>query len=244
MLGFLEAMTWIRAPLLWLFLGILLAFLATRVVTRRIRTGSKGLKNWSAGGIHIHHQVFGIALLLIAGCLEFAYRPVAPWSDVLALLFGIGVALTLDEFALWIYMDDVYWREEGRISLDAIFVALAIAGLLLLGVSPLSLDTSSLGAGGVEILLVKAAFVVCGLVPCVVAAVKGKPIAAILGLFIWFVAVAAAIRLAKPGSAWARRRYPESSQKRRRSQERFGPAYYARWNRLRDFVGGRPHLHG
>lgn len=50
----------------------------------------------------------------------------------MAILFGIGAALTIDEFALWLYLDDVYWEKQGRISIDA-FIILAI--LLFIGYS-------------------------------------------------------------------------------------------------------------
>jgi hypothetical protein len=224
-----------RAPLFWLFLCLLLTFVVTRVVTRRIRSGSTGLKNWNVGGVHIHHQVFGIIAVLISGCLEFGYRPGTPWSEILGGIFGAGVALTLDEFALWLYVDDVYWTEAGRRSLDAVFVALLVTGLLLVGVVPVDLSgpISAVAIGlAVTIVLV--------LVPSVITAVKGKPIVAILGLFIWVVAIAGAVRLAKPNSPWAQRRYQPGSAKLARAEARFGPAYQARWNRVRDLVGGAP----
>ena len=224
-----------RGPLLWLFLSLLFTFLVTRLVTRRIRAGSRGLKNWEIGGVHVHHQVFGIVAVLVAGCLEFADRPAAPWSDVLGAVFGAGVALTLDEFALWLYVDDVYWTEAGRRSVDAVFVAVVVTGLLLLGIAPLDLS----GASHV-VAATLALSVVTVLVPSVIAALKGKPIAAIAGLFLWVVAVTCAVRLAKPGSPWARLRYPPGSAKLARSEGRFGAAYQARWNRLRDLVGGAP----
>ncbi len=53
--------------------------------------------------------------------------------------FGIGAALVLDEFALILHLQDVYWAEDGRTSVDAVFVAIAVAGLLILGFNPLSL---------------------------------------------------------------------------------------------------------
>ena len=65
------------------------------------------------GGLHIHHLVFGIVLMMVAGFLGFAIQPDSPWLEILAGLFGIGVGLTLDEFALWLYLEDVYWSEEG-----------------------------------------------------------------------------------------------------------------------------------
>ncbi|HYW23063.1 MAG TPA: hypothetical protein VE953_02800 [Terriglobales bacterium] len=224
-----------RAPLFWLFLCLLLTFLVTRIVTRRIRAGSTGLKNWNVGGVHVHHQVFGIIAMLIAGGLEFAYRPGSPWSEILGGIFGAGVALTLDEFALWLYVDDVYWTEAGRRSLDAVFVALVVTGLLLVGFVPV--QPSGPGSA-VSIWL--ALTIVLVLVPSAIAAIKGKPIAAIVGLFIWVVAIAGAVRLAKPTSPWAHRRYRSGSAKLARAEARFGPAYEARWNRVRDLVGGAP----
>src|SRR4029077_7958772 len=100
----------------------------------------------TSGGLHLHHLVWGISLLLVAGFLGYAVNPVSPWNEILAALFGIGAGLTLDEFALWIYLDDVYWAEEGRASLDAVVVAAVLGGLVVLGLAPFDLhnNTSSL----------------------------------------------------------------------------------------------------
>jgi hypothetical protein len=75
------------------------------------------------GGVHIHHQVWGILLVLITGLLEFRFRPHPPWQEVLAALFGAGAALMLDEFALSLYLKDVYWTKEGRKFIDAVMLA-------------------------------------------------------------------------------------------------------------------------
>ena len=127
----LPELTGRRELVTWLVLGFLVTFLVTRFVTHAIRTGRGPFRNASVGGVHVHHEVYGIFLLLGAGTAEFTYRPAAPWADVLAVLFGIGAALTLDEFALWLHLADVYWEERGRRSVDAVIVA---AGLLALGV--------------------------------------------------------------------------------------------------------------
>ena len=73
---------------------------------------------------HIHHLVPGIILVLVAG-----YTAISFWSNrrlhlVMAAVFGIGAALTLDEFALWLYLKDVYWEE--RASLDAVVIVIMI----------------------------------------------------------------------------------------------------------------------
>jgi hypothetical protein len=76
-------------------------------VTHAIRLGRGPFHDASVGGVHVHHQVYGIFLLLGTGTAEVTYRPAPPWVHVLAVLFGVGAALTLDEFALWLRLDDV-----------------------------------------------------------------------------------------------------------------------------------------
>jgi hypothetical protein len=75
----------------------------------------------SIGGIHIHHEVFGVLILLIAGvmALDEVFRLQR------AALFGLGAALVLDEFALIVYLQDVYWLPQGVLSVMAIAVGLA-----------------------------------------------------------------------------------------------------------------------
>lgn len=221
-----------RTPLLCLWLALIVTFAVTRTVTVRIRGGTTSLRNWNVGGIHVHHQVFGIVIMLITGSLQFAYAPTGAPADGLAAAFGIGAALTLDEFALWLRLDDVYWTEEGRVSIDAFFIAVAVTGLFLAGVTPLNVPDLNYGLrweASVAILL--------NLGVIFVAMLKGKPVIGALGVMVPFIALIAAVRLAKPRSPWARRRYREGSAKLARSRARFGAAYQARWNRLRDAIG-------
>lgn len=225
-----------RTPLLCLWLALIVTFAVTRVVTARIRTGSSGLRNWSVGGIHVHHQVFGIVLMLVAGGLQFAYATTGAAADALGALFGVGASLTLDEFALWLRLDDVYWQQEGRSSIDAVFIAIAVSGLLLSNFTPLGVGDLRAGIdweGSIAVAINLA---------CVLVAIyKGKAVVGALGVMIPLIAPVAAIRLAKPTSPWARRRYREGSAKLARAQLRFGPAYQARWNRVRDAVGRFAH---
>src|SRR6266545_1547674 len=83
------------------------------------------------GGTHIHHLVWGIRLLRSNGYIGVAIHPGDPWRDIVAVLFGIGTGLTLDEFALWLNLKDVYWSKQGRRSIDAVVVAGARSGVLL-----------------------------------------------------------------------------------------------------------------
>lgn len=221
-----------RTPLLYLWLALIVTFVVTRVVTARIRKGSTGLRNWNIAGIHVHHQVFGILIMIVAGGLQFAYATTGPLADGLGALFGVGAALTLDEFALWLRLDDVYWKAQGRTSVDAVFIAIALTGLLLSNFTPLGVGDLQRGIdweGSVAVAL--------NFVFVLIAIYKGKPVAGALGVMIPFLALISALRLAKPTSPWAQRRYRAGSAKLRRAEERFGPRYQARWNRVRDFVG-------
>lgn len=221
-----------RLPLLCLWLALIVTFAITRVVTARIHKGSTGLRNWSVGGIHVHHQVFGILIMIVAGGLQFAYATTGPVADGLGALFGVGAALTLDEFALWLRLDDVYWKAQGRTSVDAVFIAIALTGLLLSNFTPLGVGDLQRGINweGSILVALNFAFVL-------IAIYKGKPVAGALGVMVPFLALISAFRLAKPHSPWAQRRYPEGSAKLARATERFGTRYQARWNRVRDFVG-------
>jgi hypothetical protein len=83
-------------------------------------------------GLHIHHLFWGILLLMLVGLGALATR--APeWHLRLALVYGVALGLTLDEFALWLRLADVYWSPEGRESLEAIAVATALLALLAVG---------------------------------------------------------------------------------------------------------------
>jgi hypothetical protein len=78
------------------------------------------------GGRHIHHLVIGIVILLLVGYGWLAELGTGAddssilLSRLMSILYGIGAALTLDEFALWLNLKDVYWSPEGRASIDAI----------------------------------------------------------------------------------------------------------------------------
>ncbi len=216
-----------------LLLGLLASFGFIRMSTRLMR--SPRVSWWpgsvKTGGVHIHHLVFGIVLLMLAGFLEFALQPDSPWLEIMAVGFGIGAGLTLDEFALWLHLEDVYWAEEGRRSVDAIIVATIVAGAIVLGLAPIgSNDGSAIGI----VLAVAEAFAFAAVV-----AVKGKYWSALVSMFIPPVGWVSAIRLAKPGSPWARRFYPEGSDKLAKAKKRDARSTdrYRRWQEL---IGGRP----
>jgi hypothetical protein len=123
-----------REPQFFLFMSFVITFGIVRFITISIRDGRKlpFIKNMSAGGTHIHHLVPGIFLLLISGYMSAALTAWW-WRDVIAIIFGIGAALTLDEFALWLHLEDVYWLQEGRISLQAVFIFAGFVGFVGVG---------------------------------------------------------------------------------------------------------------
>ena len=89
-----------------------------------IRAGIGPFHNVSSGGLHIHHLVWGILLLLVVGYVWLIEVGTGSnWiASVSAILYGIGAALTLDEFALWLNLQDVYWTNTGRQSIDAVLI--------------------------------------------------------------------------------------------------------------------------
>lgn len=232
-----------RSAALWLLLGFLVTYSVTRWITLRIRARStdsqeddeSAIKDVYIGGVHIHHQVWGILLVLVIGLLEFRFRPDSPWQELLALLFGVGAALALDEFALWLHLDDVYWSEEGRKSIDAVMIAITVGAAMLIGASPVGVSSDTLESDG---LWVVSLAVVIHIGYTVVCLLKGKIATGLIGLPIPLVGLVGAIRLAKPSSFWARRFYDEA--KVADAQERFGAAHLDRRDRVRDlFSGGR-----
>jgi hypothetical protein len=91
--------------------------------------------NVSVGGTHVHHLVWGIFAMMIFGYVGIVLQPDSPWREMVTVLFAIGMGLTLDEFALWLDLKDVYWEKEGRKSIDAMIVAGCLAGMAVVGFS-------------------------------------------------------------------------------------------------------------
>lgn len=201
-------------PLLFMLVAFGVTFGLTRFITHAIRTGRyPWLGNVEAGDTHIHHLVWGIALLLISGVLAIAVQPPL---EVTAVTFGIGSALTLDEFALWLHLEDVYWSEKGRQSIDAVIVFVIVTGFMLLGAYPLSIGTGGSLADIIELLVVQA----LGLSFVVICALKGKLLWGVFGVYLLPVGVTGAWRIAKPDSWWARNRYDAT--KLSRANDRYG----------------------
>ncbi|HEY5193080.1 MAG TPA: hypothetical protein VIJ39_04295 [Solirubrobacteraceae bacterium] len=216
--------------------SFLAAFLFIRTSARLIRNpkvswwpGSVTTK----GGLHLHHLVWGIVLILVSGFLNFVLQPASPWLEIFAGAFGVGAGLTLDEFALWIHLEDVYWSNEGRASIDAVVVATLLGGLVVLGIAPFDISNSTSPIGSLV------AVIAVDLVLSALAILKGKPMLGLIGVFVPVASVVGAVRLAAPSSPWARRRYPPEGHRMTRSQARFKRVRERR-RRLMNAIGGAP----
>lgn len=222
-----------REPLMWCLIAFIVTFFVTRTITRYIRATADrtGPRKWwqphnisAKGGTHIHHAVFGVILVLISGVamITMSVDGTVHQFTAAAIFFGIGAALLLDEYALILHLQDVYWSEDGRTSVDAVFVATAVAGLLVMGFNPLSFfdigiwrDDESFLARFTVILMA-----VFTLALAVVVLMKGKLWTGLVGMFITPLLFIGAVRLARPHSPWARWHYQDEPRKMRRSMER------------------------
>jgi hypothetical protein len=223
------------------FAGFILSFAFIRMSTRLMR--SDRVPWWpgsvvSDSGLHIHHLVFGIVTMMAAGTLGFASFGHSPYTEICAFAFGIGAGLTIDEFALWVHLEDVYWADEGRSSIDATVIAAAAMMLVLLGFSPFNFDTSSTAQTVGSIL--GALFVFAMVAICFA---KKRLLHGAIGFFVLPIAIYGAARIGKPSSPWARRRYGERRPaKQAKAEGRFPPNRRTERfkNAFRDMVGGKP----
>jgi hypothetical protein len=222
----------IQAPGKEVHFLILLAFLLSFGFIRTSAHMIKAQVSWwpgnveTKGGTHVHHMFWGILLMMVSGYVGIAVAPDSPWREVTAVFFGVGMGLTLDEFALWLNLEDVYWSEKGRESIDAVIVAGTLLTVALMGlqfwIDTLEAVAIYFGLGGDQLeggdsAALLAPLQIVGLALAVICFLKGKKFAGIVGLFIPAVALIGAIRLAKPSSRWARR-YEQAKAERSRSR--------------------------
>src|SRR6476619_5103798 len=217
-----------RRPLMWCLIAFVMTFFITRTIVRYIRAhaGSDAPRKWwqprniGHGGVHIHHVVIGVILVMISGIamVTLAVNGGVPEFTAAATIFGIGAALVLDEFALILHLQDVYWAEDGRTSVDAVFAAIAVAGLLILGFNPLSFfdidiwreDTNFAARASVV------ALAIITLALAVIVLLKGKVWTGLIGMFITPLLLVGAFRLSRPHAPWARWRYTDKPRKMHR----------------------------
>jgi lysyl-tRNA synthetase class 2 len=236
-----------KEALFLLFLAMLITFTLTRVYTRVARL--RGWGSGNVGGVHLHHMVPGVILVIVCGLVSFttwANNGVA-WN-VIAIGFGIGAALVLDEFALIFHLKDVYWSDEGRSSVDAMIIGILFAGLCMVATSPFGIDDREEDPSATGFFIA----IACNVLLVLITFLKKKPVIGTFGVVFPPMALIGAIRLAKPGSPWAKWRYnPERAhtdrgrrrrgRKLERSHHRFEQGWQGRFESwLTDLIGGKP----
>jgi hypothetical protein len=118
-----------RLAQILVLVSFLTSFAIIRIITYLQKIGAlfnPGIR----ATLHIHHLVPGIILLLISGYVGLSFWATDRVRHFMAILFGIGAALVIDEFALWLYLKDVYWEKQGRASIDAIIYALILLAII------------------------------------------------------------------------------------------------------------------
>jgi len=209
----------------------------TRIIVRMIRSGRGPFKDNSVGGVHIHHVVPGIILMIVGGLLAIGGIG-SGWDNTAGVVFGMGLALVLDEFALILHLQDVYWEEEGRLSVDAVFVLAGVMMLLLIADSPFGItvnDSQSHLRIGLLVLIA------VDLTMAAICAAKGKLGTAVAGIAVPVIAYIGALRIARPDSPWAKRAYgkhPKRMEKSKKRESEFDSRWRTKVSKLQDFVAG------
>jgi hypothetical protein len=203
----------IEAPGKELHVLVLVAFVCSFGFIRTSAHMIRAEVSWWPGnvqtksGTHIHHLVWGILLLLVSGYVGVAIAPDSPWRELAAIVFGIGMGLTLDEFALWLNLEDVYWSDKGRQSIDAVILTASLLGLTLLGLGfwidvyqallvALGIDRDASSAVLIPLQLL-------GVLAAVVCFKRGRRWVALVGVFLPLVAFVGAALPRRPARSRA-----------------------------------------
>jgi hypothetical protein len=230
-----------KLPLTLALFSFVLSFVVVRSIARLIRAGRGPFRNVTPGGMHIHHVVPGVVLVVVGGFGAVASGRHGVGAAVCAVLFGTGAGLVLDEFALLLYLADVYWSERGRKSIEIVVLTAALVGLVLGGFRPFGVN--ALSPQEIQDRGALAANAALNFAFALIALGKGKPRTALIGAVVPFVALVGAVRLARPVSPWARRFYRRRHRTRARAIRR-AYRHDRRWagprRRLEEFIGGAP----
>jgi hypothetical protein len=177
---------------------VLIAFVCSFAFIRTSAHMIRAQVSWWPGnvatksGTHVHHLVWGILLLLSMGYIGIATDLGSPWLELVAIAFGIGMGLTMDEFALWLNLEDVYWQQKGRQSIDAVIVTTSLLIIALLGLQfwidvwDAALVTLGFDRGNAWIAI---PIQVAGVALAFVCFRRGRKFAGLFGLFVPLVAL-------------------------------------------------------
>ncbi|NYJ74880.1 hypothetical protein [Allobranchiibius huperziae] len=232
-----------KLPLVLALGAFLVTFVTTRTITRLIRAGKGPFHNVASGGVHLHHSTPGTVLLVAGAFTEVGADGRSPGSYVGAALIGVGSSLVLDEFAMIFHLQDVYWSQEGQLSVTVVSLTAACVALAVVGVSPTGVTglspTARFIRGGLTTVLV--IHLVCE----AVTALKGKIPTALISLFLGPFAWYAAVRIARPRSPWAKWFYgPHRMERASRHTQEFDDHWYPVRRHWDDFIGGAPSVAG
>ncbi len=116
---------------LWAWLAFTITFAVVRGITYSIHAHDGPFRNISSGNTHIHHYMWGILILVVVGAVALRGDEKTRSHPLVGILYGIGVALIADEFALLLDLRDVYWANQGRWSVDLAVLVIAVGGSTL-----------------------------------------------------------------------------------------------------------------
>jgi hypothetical protein len=122
--------------LLWAWLSFTITFAIVRTITYSIKHGVGPFGNVSVGGAHLHHYMWGILLLAIVGAIAVRGEDATRRHPLVATAYGVGVALIVDEYALLLNLQDVYWAKQGKLSID-IAIGLVALGATFFAAIPI-----------------------------------------------------------------------------------------------------------
>jgi hypothetical protein len=195
---------------------ILLAFVCSFGFIRGSAHMIRAQVSWWPGnvetksGTHVHHLVWGILLLITMGYIGISTELGDPWFEFVSVAFGIGLGLTMDEFALWLNLEDVYWQEKGRESIDAVVVTTLLLLVALVGLSFwIDVWRATVVLSGFDRdngLWIAVLIQLLGIGLGAIALTKGRTLLGISGMFVPLLGLIGALLPARPGSRWARRR--------------------------------------
>jgi len=131
--AFYEELSPARRAGLLSWMAFTATFGAVRGITYSIRDGRGPMRNVTVRGIHVHHYMLGIGIVSTVGAMAVAGWGVKRHHSALAIAYGAGLALIVDEFAPLLDLEDVYWARQGRVSVDVAVGLIASAGSFLAG---------------------------------------------------------------------------------------------------------------
>jgi hypothetical protein len=228
-----------KLPLLLAFVAFILTFACTRLITRLIRAGRGPFHNVSADGVHLHHSTPGIILLTLGAFGSIGTPPHAPYREIAALAIGVGTSLVMDEFAMILHLQDVYWSNEGRVSVEMVSLTVAVIGFVLVGSSPFGI--SDIGNAELTVRIGAIAGYAVNGVLVVICVLKGKYRTGLFGIFVPAVSLVGSLRLARPESRWAKRFYgPERIERATARHRSFDARWDPVWDWFSNLIGGTP----